>query len=576
MQEQPLDRLAKGAATAFSVATLAVYPLYIDKFSNLGLTKFSGVFTLSVIFIVLIGACALVGAKGVPGRFIKGKKDYLTWTLAAFVITSALSTVISLSPASSMWGLGSYYGGLAMVLFTAAGYLLVRTLARQKDFTLITLCVGATVVLVSIFYTCNIFNIDLIGTYADTAVVERAQFFSTLVQKDFNAGYLTVALPIVFWAFLQAKGIKKTILFGIPAIFGTLALAVVDAEGLLLGVSAAIMLVICHRSFGEQQFRRMALLGTAFFCWAGWMHYMRATVYTQGGTSVLAEFGAPWLAIPAGLLCLAIWGGMAALAHHCRLAVAQGKEVKELPLYMLGRAVTAILLCAGIILFLLANFLPGFPSLGKLDGYFVFNDDWGTYRGVAWKATAGTWADASIGRQLFGYGPGMMHRAMMDWAGDGITARMKTFYAAHNEYLEQLLTTGIVGLAAWGSFAALHVRRGLKAWYSQPAAAPIVLALISYLVQAVVSIRVSMIFPEVMLLFALLAAYTAPQIAPLPDAAKPAPPAHKKSKKRQMNPAAATDPRRARLIYSAGVVVAAIAVMVVAAPLSHLLLWFLF
>ena len=50
--------------------------------------------------------------------------------------------------------------------------------------------------------------------------------------------------------------------------------------------------------------------------------------------------------------------------------------------------------------------------------------------------------------------------------------------------------------------------------------APVLLALCSYLVQAVVSIRVSMIFPEVMLLFALLAACLRPR-AGQPAAAGP-------------------------------------------------------
>ena len=43
------------------------------------------------------------------------------------------------------------------------------------------------------------------------------------------------------------------------------------------------------------------------------------------------------------------------------------------------------------ILFALANFWPGFPSLGRLDEVLVINDDWGTYRGVAWKAAFAAW-----------------------------------------------------------------------------------------------------------------------------------------------------------------------------------------
>ena len=117
-----------------------------------------------------------------------------------------------------------------------------------------------------------------------------------------------------------------------------------------------------------------------------------------------------------------------------------------------------------------------------------------------------------------------------------MTDRLNTFYAAHNEYLEQLLSTGLLGLAGWLIFVVSHLRRGFARWADARVAA-LLLALCSYLVQAVVSIRVSMIFPEVMLLFALLAAFTAP-VPEQPESA-PALRLHgkKKRKKRAARPA---------------------------------------
>lgn len=66
MRNDPLQRLTTGAATAFCAAALSVYPLYIDRFSNLGVTKFTGVFTLFLLWGFAIGACVLIGARTVP------------------------------------------------------------------------------------------------------------------------------------------------------------------------------------------------------------------------------------------------------------------------------------------------------------------------------------------------------------------------------------------------------------------------------------------------------------------------------------------------------------------------------
>lgn len=541
-QQQDLARLLASAATAMLVAVLCVFPLYIDKFSNLGLTKYSGGFTLILVFAAVLGACLLIGGKVPAGRF--AKKDPGVLWLGAFVLTGLVSTVASLSPVSSLWGLGGYYGGFSLVVITALAYLCIRAFGRAADVDFLFFGVGVTSSIVTVLYVLNIFNIDLIGAYRDTAVVERAQFFSTLGQKDFNAGFFAIVLPIVFYAWLTAKGRARNIAYGIPMVFGGLALAVVDAEALTLGVVVAAMVLVCHKNFDTRMVRRGALIGLSFFAWAAWMHHMRATVYTQGGRSLLSHFGDWQLAVPGMIFCAAVW---ALLYWRARL----GKP--ERSLCTVGRVMTAVCVAAVVLLFLLANLWPGFPSLGKLDDYLVFNDDWGTYRGTGWRAAWGTWSSAPWWRLLLGYGPGSMHRAMVAWAGDALTDRMNTFYAAHNEYLEQLLTTGLLGLVAWVGFVAVHLRRGFRAW-ARPGVAPVLLALCSYLAQAVVSIRVSMLFPLVMVLFALLWVLG----ADAPNEPDPALPA-----------------RAARLRY-AQITLCAVAGMVVAAPLSHMVLWFLF
>ena len=495
-QSQQLRKLAARSATAFLLAALCVFPLYIDKFSNLGVVKFTGICTLSWAFALWLGALACVGARPDPGR-LPWKADPALWALGAVTASGAVSTVLSLSPGASFWGLGGYYGGCMMVLFTAAGYLAVRAFAPQSLLNGLTFGVGVTTAIVTVLYVLNIFNIDLIGTYADTAVVERAQFFSTLGQKNFCSGFMAFALPLVFYAFLVARGVRHTVLYGIPAFFGGLALAVVDAEGLALGIGAAVLVLLCQRMFTTRTLRRLAVIGGFFFFHAGWMQYMRTHVYTQGGKPMLAALG--HVAQRGFVVCLVVWA-----------ALYFGLRGRELPLYRPGRVLAGGIVVGAAVLTLLANCVPGFPSLGRLDGVLIFNDDWGTYRGTAWRITVESWLAQPVWRKLLGVGPGMMHTAVADWAGAGITDRMKTFYAAHNEYLELLLTTGAAGLAAWLWFVIAHLRRAAQNWL-RPGVAPVALALVSYLAHAVISIRVSMIFPEIMLLFALLQVFCLPE-----------------------------------------------------------------
>ena len=555
MQAQQLRRMAERSAVAFLLAVLCVYPLYIDKFSNLGVVKFTGVATLSWAFCLWLGALAAIGARPRAGR-LPWRTDHGLWALGAVVATGVVSTVTSGSPARSLWGLGGYYGGCMMVLFTAVGYLAVRAFAPQKLLNGLTFCVGITTALVTVLYVLNIFNIDLIGTYADTAVVERAQFFSTLGQKNFCSGFMAFALPLVFYAFLVARGARHTVLYGVPAFFGGLALAVVDADGLALGIGAAVLVLLCQKIFTTRTLRRLMVIGMFFFADAGWMQYMRTHVYTQGGKPILAAFG--HYAQVGFAVCAVVWA-----------VVFFTLRSREIPLWKAGRVLTAIAVALGVVLVVLANFMPGFPSLGKLDDLLVFNDDWGTYRGTAWRISWSAWTAQPFWRKLLGVGPGMMHTAVAQWAGADITARMKTFYAAHNEYLELLLTSGVLGLAAWVWFVAAHLRKAAQNWL-RPGVAPVTLALVSYLAHAAVSIRVSMIFPEIMLLFGLL------QVFCLPPEGEDAPIQPKGKKAKQPVPNGNNAPAPGLIRTWIGPATAAVVMMAVCGAASRVVFGFLY
>ena len=111
----------------------------------------------------------------------------------------------------------------------------------------------------------------------------------------------------MFYQFLNAKDTRTAVWTGIPAAFGALALAVVDSEALALDIGAAVMVLVCHKNFTTRHLRRAALISAAFFGWAAWMHYMRASVYTQGGTALLAKLGAWQVALPCMAASLLLW-----------------------------------------------------------------------------------------------------------------------------------------------------------------------------------------------------------------------------------------------------------------------------
>ena len=101
MQAQQLRRMAERSAVAFLLAVLCVYPLYIDKFSNLGVVKFTGVATLSWAFCLWLGALAAIGARPRAGR-LPWRTDHGLWALGAASCSRSSSVLRATSSSSSL------------------------------------------------------------------------------------------------------------------------------------------------------------------------------------------------------------------------------------------------------------------------------------------------------------------------------------------------------------------------------------------------------------------------------------------------------------------------------------------
>ena len=125
----------------------------------------------------------------------------------------------------------------------------------------------------------------------------------------------------------------------------------------------------------------------------------------------------------------------------------------------------------------------------------------------------------------------------------------------------------MAGLAAWLWFVAVHLRKAAKNWL-RPGVAPVTLALVSYLAHAAISIRVSMIFPEIMLLFALLQVLCLP-----PEEAQPEPAAKKRDKRQSSY---RPNPSRALCACGGFVIVGAVVMMAVCGGASRVIFGFLY
>ena len=127
----------------------------------------------------------------------------------------------------------------------------------------------------------------------------------------------------------------------------------------------------------------------------------------------------------------------------------------------------------------------------------IFNDDWGTHRGHNWRIAMTNYIkNFNVFKKLFGYGPDTyLIITERSFYQDMIEKYGEIYDSAHNEYLNYLLCEGILGLVSYlGTFiSALWI--SFKDAKKNPLVLAAFMAVLSYMVQAVVNIAIPISTP---------------------------------------------------------------------------------
>lgn len=103
--------------------------------------------------------------------------------------------------------------------------------------------------------------------------------------------------------------------------------------------------------------------------------------------------------------------------------------------------------------------------------------------------------------KIFGYGPDTFGIITVQNYYEEMKSRYhEIFDSAHNEYLQYLITIGIVGLAAYLSLLFTSIVQMLRSSKKTPALMAIVFALVCYGAQAAVNISIPIVSPIMMTL----------------------------------------------------------------------------
>lgn len=480
-------KMAEIFSIIYFAMILALLPLYFDTKVYTAMINAKGdcyLFIAAVMGIfTLITAITSLVRKEPWIRFADKSKSPMDIAMLAFGGSVIISFLLSENKKAAFFGTGGFHvGTLSIVTLVAFYFFVSRNLRGSKThwdlIILLNIIIFTWVVMDTV--SANIFGMRTrLGK-------QKFQYFGSLGQMDSVSAYICIILPIMIVFFLNQKRIKTWL--SVCVLCGLTALTGIRTDGVYIGVAVCAIFLIPYAL--NDTVRLVNLL------WLGLLWGVAITFYSvfsvvapdrigddMGVSGTLIHY---WLGVVMIVLC-----GALLLWIEKKRVLPSNKVINILS----KMAVILLLLVVG------AFILHGTVSLVQGD------IGWGNARGGIWLGSIHLFEAYNPLQKLFGLGMTAAATDLTYYANELLHWKNVNVVNAHNDFLEYLLSTGIVGLVAyiatWVVPIVEYVRRKKngKEWSVEKVA--YFMSLMAYMGQSVVGNPYSLSVPIIYLIFAL-------------------------------------------------------------------------
>lgn len=517
--EPPKYQLKNAVVNFFLVLMFSLFPLYLAIYAdgNFPFIHFDNAFgsirhDKYFLFLILTGLTLIVevllvatyAEKSQKPEIIKKERglfksfSFTDYAVLAFLLACTISALFS--PYIETALLGEPNGrnnGLLLIAFYVLAYFLITRFYYYMEYVFAVF--AAASVLVYLLSVLNGFYIDPLGTLSLLSEKQANDFISTIGNKNLLSSYICVSLPIFVTMFVHSKRTVFKVIYIISAGFGFMSLLVSDSDSAILGIGAFLLIYLIVYSRKVACLKKYFFVLTVMLASAKILRLFSLAMgdkYKEIGTLqqmfVFSSLGFLLLGICAAITLL-LW-----FVDYKKPDLVLPKAVPVILSVMIAAAVAGAL---GAVIYF--STVDTKTDLGNFETLLRFNDSWGTHRGYMWIRSMWIFSDASIWQKLFGTGPDTFYYPFSKYFaglmkfGDGSTN------AAHNEYINYLITIGVFGLGSYLTFVGGAVVRAIKSAASNPVAVVFVSAVVGYFAQACVNIAQPITTPLLIIFVAL-------------------------------------------------------------------------
>ena len=515
------------AAWVYLMFTL--FPLiYHDYYFDILETKTKTFYFLTVTMIALV-----IGWGAFSGEFVRVFKSeekfgfsLTDWSMLLFWAVAGISTLAAGEYMKQAFtGEEGRFVGFAFILtITLAYFLVTRYLKFSKHMVTAFLITSWLMCLFGItdFYNMNLLHFK--DHMKDTQYALFSSFIGNINSYTVFVGFSVVISAVLF--VMTRESVKRTAFYFATMLVALTALTMGKSDNGYLTLAALFGFLPLAAFRTRTGLRRYFLMLAVYFTNIARIWHIEQVrtekgldfIWIDGLFSHIATLSvlpfliaALWI-LYAALLMWDIKTGRAKQAVSGGGKPAEQETEEKLPAFVcrIWLALLIIAAAGAAVLFMKANAgtrQDALQKFGPLGEYLFFDDDWGTQRGYVWRACWEEFMELDFFHKLIGTGPDNFSVQMLLHRYKEMVEKTAQIYdSAHNEFLQYLYTTGILGLIAYTgqivfsvmtavrtAFGA-HTGDGTEKEYS-PYLLAFGFAVLCYAAQSVVNINIPVVSP---------------------------------------------------------------------------------
>ncbi len=483
----------------FMLAMLAVFPLYFhNDYLDLVDVKYRfyyiNVFATAIL-VLLVHLIFKLRGSNMP----KYRKQLLGTDRAMllFWMVFLISTLLSDYKYEAFWGNEGTWVGLFLVTVFFISYLCItRNLKFRKWYLEVFLVSGMLVCLLGI---AHFFYLDPLHMKVYLNEIQKKHFVSTFGNINQYTAYVALFMAVSATLFATSETWMSRIWHYICMVVSFIAIILGISDNGYLSTFALLSLLPLYLFLRKDWSRRyamilatyatvMAVLGLFLSCYQGRMMSL-TSLFTPLAASGMLGYVAMSLWLITSLWYL--WDYRKKDSKH-KNGNAQSPVLRYV---WSGILIIFAMIFTGVLIDI--NIGGNAGRYGALGNYLLLTDSWGNNRGWAWKTGLKIFSQFQWKDKLFGYGPETFYVLMVTrfWEEMTSVTGLK-FMCAHNQFIQYLVTTGILGLLSYLGLMVTLIRQMVKRSSKNKVwVMPIVFALVCYNVQNFVNFDSMLVTP---------------------------------------------------------------------------------